>query len=74
LFSLLAEAVADIRRIREVHQGVLRPEIQRRKFEAWERGQIVSSAGFILDFSLATCTRARIESLVSLVLLLLSFS
>jgi hypothetical protein len=53
LFALLAEAVADIRRIREVHQGVVRPEIQRRKFEAWERGQIVSSAGFILDFSRA---------------------
>jgi hypothetical protein len=53
LFALLAEAVADIRRIREAHQGVVRPEIQRRKFEAWERGQIVSSAGFILDFSRA---------------------
>jgi hypothetical protein len=51
LFALLAEAVADIRRIREAHQGEVRPEIQRRKFEAWERGQIVSSAGFLLDFS-----------------------
>ncbi|MBI5841695.1 MAG: hypothetical protein HZB19_16510 [Chloroflexi bacterium] len=53
LFALLAEAVADIRRIREAHQGEIRPEIQRRKFEAWERGQIVSSAGFLLDFSRA---------------------
>jgi hypothetical protein len=53
LFALLAEAVADIRRIREAHQGEVRPEIQRRKFEAWERGQIVSSAGFLLDFSRA---------------------
>ena len=51
LFAVLAEAVADIRRIREAHQGEVRPEIQRKKFEAWERGQIVSSAGFILDFS-----------------------
>jgi len=51
LFALLAEAVADIRRIREAHRGVIQPEIQRRKFEAWERGQIVSSAGFLLDFS-----------------------
>jgi hypothetical protein len=51
LFALLAEAVADIRRIREAHQGKVEPEVQRRKFEAWERGQIVSSAGFILDFS-----------------------
>lgn len=51
LFALLAEAVADIRRIREAHQGEVKSEIQRRKFEAWERGQIVSSAGFLLDFS-----------------------
>jgi len=51
LFSLLAEAVADMRRIREVHRNKIDPKIQRRHFEAWERGQIVSSAGFILDFS-----------------------
>jgi hypothetical protein len=53
LFALLAEAVADIRRIREAHRGQIKPELQRRRFEAWERGQIVSSAGFILDFSQA---------------------
>jgi hypothetical protein len=53
LFALLSEAVADIRRIREAHQGEVKPEIQRKKFEAWERGQIVSSAGFLLDFSRA---------------------
>ena len=51
LFALLAEAVADIRRIREAHHGELQPEVQRQKFEAWERGQMVSSAGFLLDFS-----------------------
>ena len=53
LFALLAEAVADIRRIRETHKGKVRSDVQRKKFEAWERGQIVSSAGFILDFSQA---------------------
>lgn len=53
LFALLAEAVADIRRIREAHRGEVRPDLQRHKFEAWERGQIVSSAWFILDFSRA---------------------
>jgi hypothetical protein len=53
LFALLAEAVADIRRIREAHPHEVKPEIQRSRFEAWERGQIVSSAGFILDFSQA---------------------
>lgn len=51
LFALLAEAVADIRRIREAHQGEVKSEIQRKKFEVWERGQMVSSAGFLLDFS-----------------------
>jgi hypothetical protein len=53
LLALLAEAVADIRRIREAHHGEVKSEIQRRKFEAWERGQMVSSAGFLLDFSRA---------------------
>ncbi len=51
LFSLLAEAVADMRRIREAHQNKIDPKIQRQRFATWERGQIVSSAGFILDFS-----------------------
>lgn len=51
LFALISEAVADMRRIREVHRGEIKPEIQRRKFETWERGRIVSSAGFLLDFS-----------------------
>lgn len=51
LFALLAEAVADIRRIRETHQNGIQLELHRQKFAAWERGQIVSSAGFILDFS-----------------------
>jgi hypothetical protein len=53
LFALLSEAVADIRRIREAHAGEVWPEVQRKKFEAWERGQMVSSAGFLLDFSRA---------------------
>ena len=53
LFALLSEAVADIRRIREAHPGEVKAEVQRKKFEAWERGQIVSSAGFILDYSRA---------------------
>jgi len=51
LFALLAEAVADMRRIREAHGREIQPEIHRKKFEAWERGQMASSAGFLLDFS-----------------------
>jgi len=50
-FALLSEAVADIRRIREAHGYDVQPEIQRNKFALWERGQMVSSAGFLLDFS-----------------------
>ena len=53
LFALLSEAVADIRRIREANSGEVKAEVQRKKFEAWERGQMVSSAGFLLDFSRA---------------------
>ena len=53
LFALLSEAVADIRRIREAHGYDVRPEIQRNKFALWERGQMLSSAGFLLDFSRA---------------------
>ena len=51
LFALLSDAVADIRRVREAHGYDVRPEIQRDKFAPWERGQMVSSAGFLLDFS-----------------------
>ncbi|MBI5964067.1 MAG: hypothetical protein HY863_11370 [Chloroflexi bacterium] len=57
LFALLAEAISDIRRIRDTHRGRIRSTIQRRKFEVWERGQIVSSAGFLLDF----CDASRLS-------------
>ena len=53
LFALLSDAVADIRRIREAHGYDVQPEIQRNRFALWERGQMVSSAGFLLDFSRA---------------------
>ena len=53
LFALLSDAVADIRRIREAHGYDVQPEIHRSKFALWERGQMVSSAGFLLDFSRA---------------------
>lgn len=51
LFALLSDAVADIRRIREAHGYDVQPEIHRNKFALWERGHMVSSAGFLLDFS-----------------------
>ena len=50
-FALMAQAVADVRRVNEVHQrsGSVRPETLQEKFAPWERGQILGSAGFILD-------------------------
>ena len=50
-FALMAQAVADVRRVNEVHHrsGNVRQEILREKFAPWERGQIVGSAGFILS-------------------------
>ena len=49
-FALMAQAVADVRRVHEVHyrSGCVQAEILREKFAPWERGQIVGSAGFIL--------------------------
>jgi len=51
LFALLSDAVADIRRIREAHGYDVCPEVQRNRFAPWERGRMLSSAGFLLDFS-----------------------
>lgn len=50
LFALYACAVADIRRVFEVHQRskVIQTETLRAKFSAWERGQISGSAAFLL--------------------------
>jgi hypothetical protein len=51
IFALLAEAVADLRRVRDARQRGIELEALPEHFQVWERGQIVSSAGFILDFS-----------------------
>ena len=53
LFALLSDAVADMRRIRDTQGYEICPETQRNKFTLWERGQMISSAGFLLDFSRA---------------------
>lgn len=55
IFALLASAVADIRRVKAVCGisgfGQVDPEIVQRRFAPWERGNILASAGFILDYS-----------------------
>lgn len=51
VFALLAEAVADLRRVKDAQQRGLRLDHLDQRFDVWERGQLASSAGFILDFS-----------------------
>ena len=55
IFALLASAVADIRRVKAACKidgfGEVDPEIIQRRFAPWERGSILASAGFILDYS-----------------------
>ena len=55
IFALLASAVADIRRVKAACGidgfGKVDPEIIQRRFSPWERGNILASAGFILDYS-----------------------
>ena len=54
LFALLSQAVADIRRVKDVHKQFeddVNPELLKTKFDLWERGQILDAAGCILDFA-----------------------
>ncbi len=55
IFALLASAVADVRRVKAACKidgfGEVDPEIIQRRFSPWERGNILASAGFILDYS-----------------------
>ncbi|MBT7072935.1 MAG: hypothetical protein HN855_08045 [Anaerolineae bacterium] len=56
IFALLASAIADIRRVKAACGisgfGEVDPEIVQERFAPWERGSILASAGFILDYSL----------------------
>lgn len=55
IFALLASAIADVRRVKAACGidgfGQVDPEIIQRRFAPWERGSILASAGFILDYS-----------------------
>jgi hypothetical protein len=50
LFALFAQAMADLRRVREASGNEVQRDILRTKFNLWERGRFASSAGFITDF------------------------
>jgi len=52
IFALIADALADLRRVHEAHgrKGRVQAEVLQQRFDAWERGQMINSAGFLLDF------------------------
>lgn len=53
VFALFADALADLRRVKSVCivGGEVAPEKLRAKFAPWERGQIIGSAGFVVDYT-----------------------
>ena len=54
LFAMFAEALSDLRSVKSTcmnEKGLLDPAKLVERYEPWERGQILASAGFVLDFS-----------------------
>lgn len=54
LFAMFAEALSDLRSVKSTcmnEKGLLDPKRLVEHYEPWERGQILASAGFVLDFS-----------------------
>ncbi|HEX2997909.1 MAG TPA: hypothetical protein VHP14_24005 [Anaerolineales bacterium] len=54
LFAMFAEALSDLRSVKATcmnEKGLLDPAKLVERYEPWERGQILASAGFVLDFS-----------------------
>ena len=52
-FAILAQAVSDIRRVRDANclsDSGIDPALLEQRFSAWERGSIANSAGFIVNF------------------------
>lgn len=59
VFALFADALADLRRVKSVCliNGDVNAEKLKHKFAPWERGQIVGSAGFVVDYTGAVTWR-----------------
>jgi hypothetical protein len=59
VFALFADALADLRRVKSV--ALVNGEVDQikmhEKFAPWERGQIVSSAGFVVDYTTSVTWR-----------------
>lgn len=54
LFALFTESFRDLRSVKNTcldERGLLDPEKLVKRYTPWERGQILASAGFVLDFS-----------------------
>jgi hypothetical protein len=53
VFALFADALADLRRVKSVCivNGEVNPHSLKNKFAPWERGKIVGSAGFVVDYT-----------------------
>jgi hypothetical protein len=54
LFAMFADALSDLRSVKSTcmnEKGLLDPNKLVARYEPWERGQILASAGFVLDFS-----------------------
>jgi hypothetical protein len=54
IFSMLADALSDLRSVKSTcvnEKGLLDPSKLAKQYEPWERGQILASAGFVLDYS-----------------------
>jgi hypothetical protein len=54
LFEMFAAALSDLRSVKSTcmdEKGLLDPRKLAIQYEPWERGQILASAGFVLDFS-----------------------
>lgn len=54
IFSMLADALSDLRSVKSTcmnEKGLLDPSKLAKHYEPWERGQILASAGFVLDYS-----------------------
>ncbi len=54
LFAMFADALSDLRSVKSTcmnQKGLLDPNKLVERYAPWERGQILASAGFVLDFS-----------------------
>lgn len=59
VFALFADALADLRRVKSVCivNGEVDSAKLKRKFAPWERGQIIGSAGFVVDYTTSVTWR-----------------